>query len=553
MPAPPRRFRDHGAWVPVEPGMQAVGVAQQLETAGYETHRTRAGRRVWFAPTQEALSPLLQASAWITHGASAQTMAREMAAAGDPPNPEPTIDLHDLAATAALRRHLQERSPIEVMQRWRDECVSRRRVDLERLLDTILLPELFRRWPDSVVCFVGPTERTHAITTAVRAHSLREIATWQGVRAAAAGGGGFPVLRALHTGIGASASLYLGVFSALALPHHRIWVVPRLPGELVVVLGEEVRVPAHAVGEREFVRDPLEVCYMAPRQPRRFHQPIRVANVGDGQGFIEEGVRKLNAMLDVVFAIHGRTTDHRRADCISTMKVAFVVERIAQSVLSIATGEAEYNRVNDSFAALDLIASLATQRLHARIDALPRRPGASNNAFNQARRRLIQQREPLLGDALLSEGTANGLMGPSLDGWQCRASHGLSHRARQLLEGLHHEVARSVFLGERDHRGRVRIRFREVDEATGRRGRWRTRRIERNRLAPQILRQLRNTHHGYHLYDELFEGLLAVTDGGIGDHLPSYIEHTWLAVLGDPNRWLGGGLADFVGLPRQLG
>jgi hypothetical protein len=67
------------------------------------------------------------------------------------------------------------------------------------------------------------------------------------------------------------------------------------------------------------------------------------------------------------------------------------------------------------------------------------------------------------------------------------------------------------------------------------------------------VRQLRNTHHGYDLYDELFEGLLALSDGGIGDHLPSYLEHVWLALIGDAPSWLGGAFANAVPLPRSLG
>jgi hypothetical protein len=141
---------------------------------------------------------------------------------------------------------------------------------------------------------------------------------------------------------------------------------------------------------------------------------------------------------------------------------------------------------------------------------------------------------------------------PSLQNWVCAASAGLTGHAQQRQQGIHTAVDASFFAANRNRRG-VSIRFRERDEDTGRRGAWRTRTVPPAALAGQFIRQLRNTHHGYDLRDQVFEGLLALSHGGIGDHLPSYLEHVWLAMLGAPAQWLRGGVAQSVPLPRSLG
>ena len=192
MPAVPRVMRETGAWFPVEPGMSAAGLEQQLQSAGYSTFVTCRSRRVWFASSPgNAPDPLVRISDWVSQGQAATLLTPSLRVAGDPPAPEPVIDLQNVQATGALRQQLRTGRPIEVMQRWRDECISRSGDALVRLLDTILLPELLLRWPDSMLCFVGPTDRTHALTPAVRAHALREIASWQGIREAARTGRGF--------------------------------------------------------------------------------------------------------------------------------------------------------------------------------------------------------------------------------------------------------------------------------------------------------------------------------------------------------------------------
>ena len=329
-------------------------------------------------------------------------------------------------------------------------------------------------------------------------------------------------------------------------------MIPRLPGELIVVLGDEVLLKAEASNEREFIRDPLEVCYLAPGRPLRNHQPVKIHSVGDARDFVVEVADKLNGLFECIYAVHQLRTDHRRADCTAVLKRSFVVERLAQAVLSIATAESEYVRMNEAFGMLDMICGLASARLAGRVEALPVRPGASNNAVRAHRSRLLRSREPALADALLSPAGLRDLVQRSLRAWACTPCAHLVQTAAAQLNSLHATTRQSLFLAP-PNAGPVRIRFREVDDETGRRGRWRTRQIKAADLAGQVVRQLRNTHHGYDLYDQLFEGLLALSDGGLGDHLPSYMEHVWLALLANPDSWLGGDLAAAVSLPRHVG
>lgn len=533
----PERMQREGAWVAVEPGQSFDGTVQQLQISGYETYGKPEDNIVWFAPSTDQLPDLLAKGPWVQTSDGATILKAALDKVWEPPIPESIPNLQNLNVSSELRHTLLNDPPLAVLRRWRNEVMSKRSSDLVRMLDVVLLPTLFKRWPGAAIGFVGPTLRAQILFGNVRLHAVREIVSIDQMRYALKDRG-FPVLRSLHTSLGVTASLYLAAISTMTYPHNRIWIIPRYPGDFIIVLPENVPTEPSAL---DLIREPLDSSFQASAEHMLLQGPVDMVNISAILTYIDEALGNINALLSEAFSLVSLRTKQGRADFVAILKRSLLLDKIAQSVLEISTSSASYARVSESFVLLDLFSSLAMDRLAKRINALPSPKGE--------RARLLNRREPLLGDTLMSQSALASMVVPGLSKWQNVACRKLGATARRRLEALHQGSQASIFAGTSED-GTVQIRFRELDEETGERGQWRTRLISQNELAGQLVRQLRNTHHGYDLRDEFFEGLLAVSDGAIGDHLPAYLEHIWMSMLGEPGRWINGGLADFVVLPE---
>lgn len=310
---------------------------------------------------------------------------------------------------------------------------------------------------------------------------------------------GLPVLRALHTGIGITAGVYLAPISAMMFPQHQVWIIPQYPGDYVVVLpsGIDLAKDIWLSWRAKYLASMNSLgSHLTTATHSTFSGPIQAVIPDSAQAYVRESLEKLNGLLDTMLNLSDCRTDHGRADFVAILKLTFAVDRIAQSILAITTSGSGYSRLTDSFAAIDLISSLSVAKLAIRISQLPHKRAASNTSYDKHLNRLMRSMEALLSDTLLDVDGFDAIVDSGLRTWTCVAARNLGSTARQRVQDLHMAIRKTVFAGT-SSKGRLKIRFRKVDDDSGRRGAWRTQTISKPDLTGQVVRQLRNTHHGY--------------------------------------------------------
>lgn len=472
-----------------------------------------------------------------------------MASAGDLSTPEPDIDVQDLTQTSLIRQKLKGANALSFFVAAEEAIISRRGQNVAKLLDLLILPEFFRRYTDGKCCFVWGSSEHGNRSGFIRGLAASEVSSWDWVLSNAPQVG-FPMLRGYHRGPSTSFDLLFGTYLSFMIPDVQIVTIARHPGYIVFVLDKPHNLIESIPGDWQVAQDAyLHVASAHAGGGRRplIRTPLTVP---DAVSLVECTIRALNGAISQMTAPENYRTATSRFDVWSMLKQWILMERIAMEVGMAAATPSHFLRKVLAFAVADKLAAIGFR--HARQVKEKKLRVASKQLttkqHNSRLHRFLAGLEPELFSRLFVDPRVTRNFQMSLSAAESAVVQALAPTLGQLqrlfldsvLRGLYMQESRakpgSVILKARDRAKHLPLRARTLSEMN---------------YALEFLRQMRNTHHGYGLYESKFERILAGHTAHFGDEAADIALLLWMGLVHEP-KGLSGMWVDGLELRRSL-
>lgn len=177
-----------------------------------------------------------------------------------PPAPAGVINAQNVAQSGPARQALRAASSLAFFEQCERLIVAGANQPVANIVDLLILPEFFRRYPGGRAAFVTAQAAWGDRAGALRGLAATDFMSWAWVRQAR---GIFPMLRAYHGGPTISFDKWLSAYLACTIPTVECVTLARNPGHLVFVLDNPVNTIACPSSDWEVVSDPYSLVARA--------------------------------------------------------------------------------------------------------------------------------------------------------------------------------------------------------------------------------------------------------------------------------------------------
>jgi hypothetical protein len=406
------------------------------------------------------------------------------------------------------------------------------------IVDLIVLPEFFRKYPGGRVAFVAANPAWGDRAGVLRGLGASDFMSWAWARQGA-GALGFPMLRSYHGGPTVSFDKWLAAYTSITIPSTECVVVARNPGHLVFVLDAPANPIGRAASDWEVIADPYSLIATSRHGGGRRSLVRTPLGVHAMSTLVEDALADINSAFEALTAPESYATLTGRCDFAAMALGLVQFDRITAEVGLAATSPHHFLRKLFGFAVVDKLAATGVKRASEmkahRLRNLPAQ--TRNRRLGKFTRGL----EPELFSRLLCDPAVATSFTAALGAARNPAISALAGTLPMLQQNLSASVLAGIYIPQVRANARVNVTYR--DRASGKP--LRTRTMSEAAYVADFLRQMRNTHHGYGLHQHKFERLLCCHTGEFGDEGADLALLFWLAAVQRPEfitrgRWIEG-------------
>ena len=493
-----------------EPQQNPVGLVQLLNNAGYDAHHYRVRRRIRIETRANPL-PCFSFSGWATnvqatHGAVTAAILASL----PPPNPVAVINARNVGQTGPARQTLAAAPSLAFFEECERLIMAGSNQPVADIVDLLIIPEFFRKHPAGRVAYVAANAAWGDRAGTLRGLAATDFMSWawarQGGRVA-----GFPMLRSYHGGATVSFDKWLAAYLALTIPQAECVTISRNPGHLVFILDTPANPIGRPASDWEVLADPYSLVAAARRGGGRRSLVRRPLGAAAASTLVEDGIADVNAAFGTLTAPENYQRPSGRCNFAGMALGLVQFDRITLEVGIAATTPHHFLRKLFGFAVADKLAAAGLKR--AREIKGQRLARVAPALRNRRLRRFSDGLEPELFSGLLTDAAVTALFADALLAARNQTVAALAPTIHGLQHALSTSVLAGIWLPQARRSGRVRVRYRNPAGGTP----LRTRSMSEQEYVADFLRQMRNTHHGYGLHQQMFERLLACHTGEFGD------------------------------------